>query len=72
MSMNNQTVGRVIKGNTDRNPVSVDDPDFETFHCPRQLGRNGASVLQGNDVVSTSGGFGYPTLNVDQIVLGQD
>jgi hypothetical protein len=72
MPMDNQPVGRVIEGNTDRNPISIDDPYFETLHGPGQLGRDGASILQGNNVISPSGGLGNPTLNMDQIVLGQD
>jgi hypothetical protein len=69
--VDDQTVGGVIEGNANRNPISIDDPYFVTLHGPGQLGRDGAAILQGNDVVSPSGGFGNATLNMDQIVLGQ-
>jgi hypothetical protein len=69
--VDNQAVGGVIEGNTYRYPISIDDPYFVTFHGPGQLGRDGAPILQGNDIVSPSGGFGNATLNMDQIVLGQ-
>ena len=69
--VDDQTVGGVIEGNANRNPVDIDDPYFVTLHGPGQLGRDGASILQGNDIVSPSGGFGNATLDMDQIVLGQ-
>ena len=71
MPMDDQTVGGVIEGNAYRNPIPIDDPYFVTLHGPGQLSRDDAPILQGNDVVSPSGGFGDPTLNMDQIVLGQ-
>jgi hypothetical protein len=69
--VDDQTVGGVIEGNAYRNPIPIDDPYFVTLHGPGQLGRDGASIFQGNDIVSPSGGFGNATLNMDQIVLGQ-
>jgi len=69
--VDDQTVGGVIEGNAYRNPVSIDDPNFVTLHGPGQLGRDDASIFQGNDIVPPSGGFGNAPLNMDQIVLGQ-
>jgi hypothetical protein len=71
MPVDDQTVGGVIEGNAYRNPIPIDDSYFVALHGPGQLGRNGASILQGNDIVSPSGGLGNTTLNMDQIVLGQ-
>jgi hypothetical protein len=69
--VDDQTVGGVIEGNANRNPIPIDDSYFVTLHGPGQLGRDDASILQGNDIIAPSGGFGNPTLNMDQIVLGQ-
>jgi hypothetical protein len=71
VTVDDQTVGGVIEGHAYRNPIPIDDSYFVTFHGPGQFGGDGASILQGNDIISPSGGFGNTTLNMDQIVLGQ-
>jgi hypothetical protein len=71
MPVDDQTVGGVIEGNAYRNPIPIDDPYFVTLHGPGQLSRDDASILQGNDIVPPTRGFGNAPLNMDQIVLGQ-
>lgn len=54
MTMHDQTMGRIVRRNTDSNLVSDDYADLEAFHLAAQAGKNFDAIFKLHFVVSTT------------------